>query len=73
MEGCWKRGFGLDLKKKKIGGFDGTNRNEYEITPNDMQELRDVIEDGKNQFFEDGQLNMSLPRIHSATKGQTED
>lgn len=23
VEGCWKRGFGIDLKKKKIGGFDG--------------------------------------------------
>ena len=61
VEGCWKRGFGLDLEKKKIGGFDGSNRREHEITSGDMQQLRDTIKAGKDQFFDQSKLNPLLP------------
>ena len=62
VEGCWKRGFGLDLKKKKIGGFDGQNRKEHEITSEDMQQLRDIIKEGKDQFFDRSKLKSTAAR-----------
>ena len=65
VEGCWKRGFGIDLKKKKIGGFDGKNRKEHEITSEDMQQLRDIIQKGKDQFFD---RSICRCRTRSATR-----
>ena len=72
VEGCWKRGFGIDLKKKKIGGFDGKNRKEHEITSEDMQQLRDIIQKGKDQFFDRSKLNLSLPDPFSDAEAKPE-
>lgn len=72
VEGCWKRGFGLDLKKKKIGGFDGQNRKEHEITSEDMQQLRDIIKEGKDQFFDRSKLKLSLPDPFSDEEAKPE-
>ena len=73
VEGCWKRGIGLNLKKKDNSQpYSADDADQFSVTSEDMQNLRKAIREGKKQFFVPGKLDKNVDNPFDDEKAQPE-